>query len=81
MPARKKHLKSVRCRSITVRSLAHFVEIIHELQEEWSEWEDEGNQGSADGRMPVQERGVDPEELTGPAAAGATAESHSTTGS
>src|SRR5580692_11167495 len=40
----------IRCRSLTVRSLGQFVDVIQDLQEEWSDWEEEDT-NSRDGGL------------------------------
>lgn len=38
---KKQRTPRVKCRSVIAHSLAQFVDIVHELQEEWSDWEQE----------------------------------------
>ena len=47
--AKKQRTPRVKCRSVTAHSLAQFVDIVHELQEEWSDWEQERTNSSDGG--------------------------------
>ena len=54
---KKRQPPRVRCRSITVRSLGQFVAAVQDLQEEWSDWEEEDTKTKDGGLAHIWFRG------------------------
>lgn len=56
MPKKLRTLR-VKCRSLTARSLSQFVDVVQDLQEEWSDWEDEDTDTTDGGLAHIWFRG------------------------
>jgi hypothetical protein len=54
---KKRPTPRVTCRSLTVRSLGQYVDVVQELQEEWSDWEEQDTNSKDGGLAHIWFRG------------------------